>query len=546
MHRCLHLFFVLLVVDRAPAEDISTPLTHRLDRLEELTERFANELHGLTHAAQMGDKTTVVSLLHREGILATPFPNATAARERVVKWVVRYGWVLSRETRRASPGEFAADLLAYLARHKEVEDFRLKVVEATYRAPENALDAKLKVMLVGRNGRGERVWTRGTARATAKNANKAPRLASFRLETLETLVAERDIFTEVAKAAGVAMTDPDVLAHPTLGLAAYGVAAADVNRDGFLDVFSTGDRGNVLYLNRGAGTFRAIPVPTRTKATGPLFLDFDNDGDADLFLSANGKQMLLENRLVPDGKWAFRDVSTRAGIDRKTIGFSAAAGDVNGDGYPDIYVTAYNNFGPVLPDSWDAATNGLPNLLFVSKGDGTYEEAAERWGVAGHDWSYAAQLVDVDEDGRLDLYVANDFGSGNRLYLNRGDRFVDDAQRRNVWDGGYGMGVSFGDYDNDGDLDLHVTKMASNAGNRILGRFSRTDLRARERLEALASGNSLYRNNGRGVFEDISARAGPFPAGWAWGGGFIDFDNDGWEDIHTPNGHMSGLSMKDT
>jgi hypothetical protein len=166
--------------------------------------------------------------------------------------------------------------------------------------------------------------------------------------------------------------------------------------------------------------------------------------------------------------------------------------------------------------------------------------------VAGHDWSYAAQLVDVDEDGRLDLYVANDFGSGNRLYLNRGDRFVDDAQRRNVWDGGYGMGVSFGDYDNDGDLDLHVTKMASNAGNRILGRFSRTDLRARERLEALASGNSLYRNNGRGVFEDISARAGPFPAGWAWGGGFIDFDNDGWEDIHTPNGHMSGLSMKDT
>ena len=546
MRRCHHLFILLLVVARAPAEDISTPLTQRLDRLEERAERFANALLGFTGAARKGDKATVVSLLHEEGVLATPFPGAPDARARVAKWIVRHGWVLSREPRRASPGEFAADLLAYLARHKEVEDFRLKVIAATYRAREDALDAKLKLTLVGRNGRGERIWTRGTVRATATGANKAPRLASFRLETLETLVAERDIFTEVAEAAGVAMADPAVLAHPTLGLAAYGVAVADVDRDGFMDVFSTGDGGNVLYINRGNGTFRRHPVPTRTKATGPLFIDFDNDGDADLFLSANGKQMLLENRLVPDGEWAFRDISARAGVDRKTIGFSAAAGDVNGDGVPDIYVTTYNNFGPVLPDSWDAATNGLPNLLFVSEGDGTYEEAAARWGVAGRDWSYAAQFADVDGDGRLDLYVANDFGSGNRLYLNRGDRFVDDAQRRNVWDGGYGMGVSFGDCDNDGDLDLHVTKMSSSAGNRILGRFGRAELRSRNRLDALASGNSLYRNNGRGVFEDMTARAGPFAAGWAWGGGFIDFDNDGWEDLHTPNGHMSGLSMKDT
>ena len=163
MHRCLHLLVVLLVVTGAPAEDISTPFTQRLDRLEDLTEGFANALLDFAHAARQGDKATVVSLLHREGVLATPFPKAPAARERVTKWILRHGWALARETRRASPGEFAADLLAYLALHKEVEDFRLRVTEATYRAPENALDVKLKLMLVGRNRRGERVWTRGTA-----------------------------------------------------------------------------------------------------------------------------------------------------------------------------------------------------------------------------------------------------------------------------------------------------------------------------------------------------------------------------------------------
>jgi len=139
--------------------------------------------------------------------------------------------------------------------------------------------------------------------------------------------------------------------------------------------------------------------------------------------------------------------------------------------------------------------------------------------------------------------VANDFGGGNALYLRRGDRFLDEARARGVSDDAYGMGVSFGDYDNDGRLDLHVTRMSSTAGRRILARL---DTPALGTLLRLSAGNGLYRNLGGGRFEDVTSAAGPFPAGWAWGGGFVDVDNDGFEDLYTPNGHLSGAEEKDT
>ena len=303
--------------------------------------------------------------------------------------------------------------------------------------------------------------------------------------------------------------------------------------------FSTGHAGNTLFVNEGGvEKYREVSVATPRQATGPLFLDFDNDGDPDLFCSANGEQMLLENK----GGLKFVDISEKAGVAQKSIGFTATAGDINGDRVPDIYVAAYNNYGPIAPASWDDANNGLPNLLFVSNGDGTYTECAAKWGVAGQRWSYAAQFLDVSGDGKLDLYVANDFGAGNRLYIHHGDRFVDESKAYGVWDGGYGMGVDYGDYDNDGILDLYVTKMSSNAGNRLLYLVDRNYT---GRLRDLAAGNSLYRGLG-GKFEEVSAKAGPFPAGWSWGGGFIDIDNDGFEDLYSPNGHFSGASEKDT
>ena len=115
-----------------------------------------------------------------------------------------------------------------------------------------------------------------------------------------------------------------------------------------------------------------------------------------------GRQVLLENRRVPDGETRFVDVSDRAGVDRDAVGFSAVAADVNADGHTDVYVASYNRYGTVMPNSWHKATNGTPNLLFLSNGDGTFVEASAEWGVDDGRWSYAAGFIDFDEDGDHD------------------------------------------------------------------------------------------------------------------------------------------------
>ncbi len=254
---------------------------------------------------------------------------------------------------------------------------------------------------------------------------------------------------------------------------------------------------------------------------------------------------LLENRLKQTVNSRFADISLEAGVARNAIGFSAVSADVNSDGRLDIYVTSYNRYGQVTPDSWFRATNGTPNLLFVSQPGGGFREEAAKWGVDDRRWSYAAEFADINADGKIDLYVANDFGE-KALFINRGDEFVDEAAARGVLDPGNGMGVSFGDYNNDGRLDLHASNMSSTAGNRILTRLFPNSGPQDNVLKKLAAGNNLFENIGDGKFRDVTADVGGFSGGWAWGGGFIDFDNDGWEDIYTPNGFISGKSMKDT
>ncbi len=541
---------VVLMVRVPAAPDGRAGLDAAMEEVEEPTEAFANALHDCSLAIVREDgpgrEACFAPLVE-----ADLFPTEPGVLAPGPRWLARHLWKQSHEVASRERQELLASLDGFLAHFRQVEDMRLKLKNSA-REPGGEVRGDLKFWLVGRDADGRREWVHGTAKIAGRPAGEDGwEITALDLGEIDALMAERDLFSEVAGEAGLEAVDPPVLEHPTLGLAAYGAAAGDVDGDGLLDLLSTGQDGNALYLNRGDGTFQDVAAAAFIKtlpqpATAPLFLDMDNDGDLDLFLSAHGEQMLFENRRIPEGRLAFRDVSRAAGVARHAVGFSAVAGDVNRDGLPDIYVTSYNNYGPVLPDRWEAATNGLPNLLFINKGGGVFQEEAAAWGVDDARWSYAAAFADVDGDGLLDLYVANDFGGGNALYMNRGDRFEDEAAARGVQDNGYAMGVSFGDPDGDGDLDLHVTKMSSTAGRRILARLGNAELPSRDRLAELAAGNSLYQNLGDGLFRDISSEAGPFPAGWAWGGGFVDLDNDGLEDLHTPNGFLSGPSLKDT
>jgi hypothetical protein len=545
---------VALMVDLEPrggSFPASGSVPEEMELTEEPTEAFANALHDCSAAILEGDTRSTMECF-AESLQANLFPVEAGALQEEFRWVHRHDWILGQRTAARSRDELLASLETFLDHFEEIEDLRLKVKESEASADGRSVEGKLKIWLIGRDAEGRREWVRGAAEATARLDDAGRwRMEALHLHDFGSMVAGRDLFREVAAGAGMEATDPPVLGHPTKGLAAYGAATADVDRDGFLDLFSTGHAGNALYLSNGDGTFReaaaeAFVKTLPTPGAGPLFLDHDNDGDVDLFISTVGEQYLLENRLVPDGRLAFRDVSREAQVDRHAVGFSAVAGDVNGDGFPDIYVASYNNYGQVIPDRWEAATNGTPNLLFVNQGDGTFREEAEARGAADTRWGYAAAFADVDGDADLDLYAANDFGGGNSLFINEGGKFMERAGERGVLDQGYAMGASFSDYDNDGDLDLHVTKMSSTAGRRILARLSSSEMPSRDRLDELASGNALYQNTGGGVFRNVTAEAGPFAVGWAWGGGFADFDNDGWEDLHTPNGFLSGKSPHDT
>ncbi len=522
-----------------------------MESVEESTEHFANAMLDLGIALGKGD----LDALRRS------IPDPIEARTMTPDFVettrdvdlIRGGnWGLAEETRSMTSEDFVHETQSWLEHFSEIEDVRFKVKKSTVQEDGNKIEATLALAFVGRNHEGRREWARGRAQVHAVRHDKGRwQLDRFEMMRMGSLEAEVDVFSEVALPAGLARKDPTFLERTGPAFAAYGAATADIDGDGLLDIVTTAETGINLYLNRGDGSFLEASDETLVASVpgdlvAPLLLDIDNDGDTDLFLSAIGTQKLLENRLIPDGRLEFWDVSLENGVARPALGFSAVAGDVNRDGFSDIYVTSYNRYGEVLPDRWDGATNGTPNLLFLNRGNGSFDEVAAAWGVADDRWGYASGFADIDSDGDLDLYTTSDFGGGNALYINQGDHFTDEARERGVYDGAYGMGVSFADYDRDGDLDLHVTRMSSTAGRRILSRLGGGALPSRERLEAMAVGNALYRNDGTGYFSDVSTEKGPFGAGWAWGGGFVEINNDGWPDVYTPNGFISGSKLHDT
>jgi hypothetical protein len=551
----------------------AAPERTRLEVIEDLSESLANDLLELSVATRDRDLARTAAFFPAK-LTSAPYPTHPLPLKDAVKWVKTHDWAArgaatgasaDKTLRQTGKEEFLGDWAQFLAHFSEIEDARFKVKEANFDESAQAVvgakeptavvgatgKARVAFYVIGRDTEGKREWARGVANVLVRyDASKRWQFDTFSLVSLDSMVATSDLFSEVAIPAGVGASLPAFGSAGNGGFIWHGAAASDFNRDGFIDLFVTAPARNFLYLNDGKGRFRDASDDAGVKllATGvaPLVFDYDNDGDGDVFVSNVGAQVLFENRLVPDGKLEFRDVSQESGVGTVTaIGFSAVAGDVNNDGRQDIYITSYNRYGQITPDSWFRATNGTPNRLLVSQPGGTFKEEAKRWGVDDSRWSYAAAFADVNSDGRVDLYVANDFGE-KAMFINQGDKFTDEAKERGVLDPGNGMGVSFGDYNNDGLLDVHASNMSSTAGNRILSRLFPNQSAKDNVLKKLAAGNNLFENQGGGKFRDVTSEVGGFGGGWAWGGGFIDFDNDGWEDIYTPNGFISGKSMKDT
>jgi hypothetical protein len=552
-HFCLLItLWVAVSVGNLCAQNTVQLDKRELIEVEDLSESLANALLDFSIAVRGGDLKTIRAFLADE-VEALTFRHIPTSGDSSIKWIQQSSLSLSHLqpvlTQRESLIE---EWTAFLNRFSEVEDVRFKVTDSKFleKAAGNLADSEIKFFLVGRNEAGNRSWVKGSGRLHAQQKESDWEISLLAFDQIEFVEAKVDLFSEVSLPAGLSVSVPSYGSAGNDAFVYHGAAAGDINGDGFVDVVATGISNNFVYLNQGNGMFedRAWEVgfpATPHDVTAPLLVDYDNDGDLDLFLSAVGTQMLFKNELMEKGELSFVDVSLETGVAVPALGFGATAGDVNGDGWPDLYVTSYNRYGRVMPNSWHQATNGTANLLFINQKDGTFREAARSWGVDDGRWSYAAQFVDLNHDGRQDLYVVNDFGE-NALYINLGTRFEDRARSSGTLDPGNGMGVSFGDYNNDGQLDLYVTNMSSTAGNRILGRLFPDSSPDDSLLRKLAAGSSLLRGESDGTFTDVTQQIGPFQAGWAWGGVFIDFDNDGWEDLYSPNGFISGESMKDT
>jgi hypothetical protein len=273
-----------------------------------------------------------------------------------------------------------------------------------------------------------------------------------------------------------------------------------------------------------------------------LFADLDNDGDQDLALAQGWYLMLMEN--VGGARFEKR-------LERRAEGqlHSLAAADADNDGDLDLFFCGRNPsreqgapegiLGTPIP--YHDANNGGPNLYLMNGGSWQFEDATVSAGldVNNRRYSYAASWEDFDDDGDQDLYVANDFGRNN-LYQNDGaGHFVDIAATAGVEDISAGMGVTWGDADRSGRMDVYVSNMFSSAGNRIaFQRNFREGSKSLGEFRRHARGNSLFRNGGA-IFEDVSETSGATNAQWAWGAKFADINNDGWEDLYVANGFIT-------
>jgi len=295
-----------------------------------------------------------------------------------------------------------------------------------------------------------------------------------------------------------------------------------------------------------------------------IFADFDNDGDQDAFI---GRSIIHSQYFVNEsGTFRLTEPETD-GQKLPRFVTSGSVADFNRDGLLDLYLSTYVAPSGSAPKDWISQLipesdrqqmensveqnpfidrGGPANVLLMNK-NGKLERCEIDDGLKQWRNSYQSSWHDWDNDGDADLFVCNDFAP-DAFLRNDTDRgssipqFVDvtgELIDANVV--GYSMGTSWGDCDNDGDMDLFVSGMYSKAGQRILQQLPQAD----RRLVNSATGNFLFRND-QGRFSQIAGddktASSVAAVGWSFGGQFADFDNDGWLDLYVPSGFYSAPS----
>ena len=358
-------------------------------------------------------------------------------------------------------------------------------------------------------------------------------------------------FKDVAKEVGltaVHIAAPE--AHYVIDSTSGGSGLFDCDDDGRLDVVlvngstverfrAGGDPLVTLYHQEPDGTFKDITkeagLTRRGWGMGVAVADYDNDGKLDLFVTGFGGSALYHGL----GNCKFEDVTDKAGVGGSGFMTGAAWGDYDRDGFVDLYVSRYSHldmnnlpqfgsnkfcrFKGILVQCGPWGLEGESDFLYHNRGDGTFEEVSLKAGV--HDdigyYGLGVMWVDYDDDGWPDLLVANDSVPNYLYHNNHNGTFTDVGMLTGVALSGEGMelgnmGVDWGDYDHSGRLSFFVTHFEEQP-------------------------NSLYRNMGPQGFDDVSWTSGLGHQNYGlvgWGTGFFDMDNDTWLDLFVASGHV--------
>lgn len=350
-----------------------------------------------------------------------------------------------------------------------------------------------------------------------------------------------------------------------------GVATADFNNDGLLDiVFTANMASNKLYVNKGDFSFQDITATaginsnTQDWCTGVSIIDINSDGYQDIFISRSGwfendQQNKLSNLLFVNNKdLTFTESATKYGFTDQSRSNQACFFDMDNDGDLDMYLInnpkehtktrEYQNGDIRLVDV--GSTYQDSDKLYENK-NGTYVDITKKAGLVNSDYGLGIVAADLNQDGYQDLYIANDYSKPDAILINNGNKTFTNATEQTLKHmSKFSMGVDIADINNDGLLDIFNSEMLGQ--DNYSKKVNMASMNPKLYWGFVASGyqyqdmhNSLQLNNGNNTFSEISWMANVAETDWSWCPLIADFDNDGYKDIFVTNGIKREVFNKD-
>lgn len=343
-----------------------------------------------------------------------------------------------------------------------------------------------------------------------------------------------------------------------------GVAAADFDNDGLTDLYFSGNQvSGKLYRNKGKLQFEDITqvanLQTKEWCTGVAAADVNNDGWQDLYICHAGlknteNQLFINLGKQPDGTVRFKEQAKAAGVNFKGFTTHAAFVDYDKDGDADLYLLNHfhEKVNPNYPKPKTTDGSAKSNdKLYRNDGTGNFTDVTIQAGITIEGFGLGIAISDLNADGWPDIYVANDFAYDDLLYINnQNGAFTEQAKKHLRHTSRFSMGCDVADFNNDFFPDILTVDMMpdDNKRQKLMGTASTNDLFNYSLFNGYLpqySRNMLQLNNGDGSFSEIGQLAGIYKTDWSWSALFADLDNDGWKDIYITNGIPRDITNND-